>query len=159
MKKFGIGILWVLGVVLLGGLGGVLVGGSGGGWYESLRRPVGTPPDWVFGPVWTVLYVMMGISLALLWARGGPARERRVALLWFAVQLALNLAWTPIFFGAQMLGWALVVIVCLWGAIGAAVWAARGVDRVASWLLVPYWIWVSYATYLNAGFWLLDRRG
>ncbi|HEU5108118.1 MAG TPA: TspO/MBR family protein [Micromonosporaceae bacterium] len=121
--------------------------------YASLERPVWAPPSWLFGPVWTILYAMIAVSGWLVWRRVGVGAP----LLPYAVQLLLNAAWTPIFFGAGAYGWALVDIAALWWAIAATVVAFRPVSRPAALLLVPYWLWVSYATALNASIWWLNR--
>lgn len=122
-----------------------------GDWYASLAKPSWTPPGWLFGPVWTVLYALMAISGWRLWARRSPR-----ALVAFLQQLALNLAWTPVFFGLRSPGAALCVIVVLLGAIVATVALAWRVDRVASVLLWPYLAWVSFATALNAAIFLMN---
>ena len=141
-----------------GALGALTTVTGGGTWYASLTRPPLSPPSWVFGPVWTLLYTLMGIALWLLWQRWhGPARRRKRALGLFAVQLALNAIWTPVFFGAQALGIALAVIVSMLAAIAATMVAASPVCAAVPWLLLPYLLWVSFATYLNAAFWLLNR--
>ena len=127
-------------------------------WYPTLREPALSPPPWVFGPVWTLLYTLMGVALWLLWRRRGGARSlQRTALAWFAFQLTLNAAWSPVFFGAQNLGLALVVIVAMLAAIALTMWAARPVHPAVPWLLAPYLAWVAFATYLNAGYWALNR--
>ncbi len=144
-------------VVALGGAGGIVTSHSVGTWYTQLVRPPGTPPNWIFGPVWTVLYILIGISFALVWHRGLKDREGRIALGLFLVQMALNLAWTPVFFGLHQLFVALVVIVLLWAAILATILAFVKRSQTAAALLVPYFLWVSYATWLNAGFWYLNR--
>jgi len=149
-------VLFAVLIIVLGGLGGVAFSGGGQGWYQALQRPPGTPPPWVFGPVWTLLYAMMGISLGLLvWDRRTAGARSAIAA--FILQLVLNLAWTPLFFGAHRSGLALVDIVAMWLCIAWTIVLARKVNRIAAWLLVPYLIWVSYATYLNAGFWWLNR--
>jgi translocator protein len=150
-------ILSIIAAEILGGLGGFITASSIGSWYAALERPPGVPPNAVFGPVWTVLYALMGISFALIWHRvpAGPAKRR--ALVAFAIQLVLNLAWTPVFFGAHQLAAALMVIVLLILAIIATIVRFRPLDRVAAGLLVPYLLWVCYATYLNAGFMVLNR--
>lgn len=117
-------------------------------WYEALNKPTWTPPNWVFGPVWTTLYAMMAVAAWLVWQHGGFARQRR-ALTWFVTQLAWNAAWTPLFFGWQRPGIAFVEIVLLWGAIVMTVLAFHQVSRVAAWLLAPYLAWVSFAAVLN----------
>ncbi|MFC7527476.1 TspO/MBR family protein [Actinoplanes sp. GCM10030250] len=134
---------------LLGGLG---VAGTAGE-YQSLDRPAWAPPSWLFGPVWTVLYVMIAVSGWLVWRRTGWSP----ALNFYAVQLALNAVWTPIFFGFGQYGLALLDIVVLWVLIGITAWKFRPVSRVAAGLLLPYWAWVSYATALNAAIWLANQ--
>ncbi len=123
-----------------------------GDWYATLNKPSFNPPAWVFGPVWTVLYVMIAVAGWRIWR---VAPKSVAMLLWF-VQLALNAAWSPTFFGAQQIGLALVVIVAMWLAIGATIRAAWPIDKSAALLLVPYWAWVSFATVLNAALWKLN---
>src|SRR6187455_3253523 len=106
-------------------------------WYATLKKPSWNPPGWIFGPVWTVLYTMMAVAAWLVWQRGGFVAQRR-SLGLFLVQLALNAAWTPLFFGLHRPGLAFAEIVCLWLAIAATLVAFRPVSRVAAWLLVPY---------------------
>ncbi|MFC7479298.1 TspO/MBR family protein [Luedemannella flava] len=147
--------------VVLGGFGlaafaTAAVGGFGvrdaAGEYAGLARPAWAPPSWLFGPVWTVLYVMIAVAGWLAW--------RRVGWTWplvpYAVQLVLNAAWTPIFFGLGAYGLATADIVALWFAIGVTVVAFWRVRRAAAWLLVPYWAWVSYATALTVAIWRLN---
>ena len=138
---------------------GSLVMGRGdvAGWYDGLRKPVFTPPDWVFGPAWTVLYVLMGVAAFLVWQRGWESRPVRVALGWFAVQLVLNALWSPVFFGLHRIGLALVVILLLWGAIVATIVSFLNVSKLAAGLLCPYLLWVSFAATLNGAIWLLNR--
>lgn len=150
-------ILCILVVEILGSLSGLLTVSSIKDWYATLTQPPGTPPNWVFGPVWTLLYAMIGTSIALVWHADADPPVKRKAIILFLVQFALNLAWTPIFFGAHQLGLALIVILLLLAAIIATVFAFRPVNRTASWLLLPYALWVSYATWLNAGYWHLNR--
>jgi tryptophan-rich sensory protein len=127
------------------------------GWYGSLNRPSFAPPNSVFGPVWTVLYVTMGLCAAAVWRRGLKAPGVRTALILFLIQLLLNGVWSPLFFGAHRIGWALVDIVLLWIAIGWTLTAFLRVSRAAGLGLIPYWAWVSFATLLNAGYWWLNR--
>ena len=125
-------------------------------WYDALSKPSFNPPNVVFGPVWTILYILIAIAGARVWL-AAPSPERTVALrLWFA-QLVLNALWSPLFFGARQPGLALIDIVLMLVAIAAFVWRARRVDRVASWLMVPYLGWVSFATALNLAIVLLNR--
>lgn len=126
-------------------------------WYATIEKPVFTPPSWVFGPVWTTLYLLMGVAAFLVWQRGLGSVAVRVALGWFLVQLVLNALWSPVFFGLHRIGLALVVIVLLWAAIIIIIYYFSRVSRVAAALLVPYLLWVSFATVLNASLWWLNR--
>lgn len=134
---------------LLGSASALLSGPmAGGSWYEQLILPRLQPPGPVFGIAWAILYSLQGVALALLWgARASPARSRAIRL--FVVQFALNLAWSPLFFSAHQILWALVLIgVILLAAIATTVAAGR-VDRVAAWLLTPYLVWLGFALMLN----------
>jgi tryptophan-rich sensory protein len=150
-------LIAVLSVEVLGGLGATVTSGGISGWYTGLVRPPGTPPNWVFGPVWVTLYAMMGVAIALVWHRAQAGGAKRDALLWAGLQLVLNLAWTPVFFGWHQMLVALVVILLLWVALAVTAVKFWKICRLAGMLLVPYWIWVGYATYLNGGFWILNR--
>jgi len=126
-----------------------------GAWYQSLAKPTWTPPPWLFGPVWTVLYIMIGVAGRLLWSeRKRPAGRRAFTL--FVIQLALNFAWTPVFFGLHAPGPALVVIITLLACIVATITIAWPVTRAASLLLLPYAAWVSFASALNFALWRLN---
>lgn len=120
-------------------------------WYAALAKPSWTPPPFVFPIAWTILYVLMAVSLWRLWDRAAPSAARRSAITWFLIQLALNAAWSPVFFGWHATRAALVVIVALFFAIVMTIIAASRADRPASWLLAPYLAWIAYATTLNAG--------
>lgn len=120
-----------------------------GGWYDQLDKPSFNPPSWVFAPVWTTLYLLMGVAAWLVW-RHPESRPRTTALTLFAVQLVLNAAWTPIFFGAEAPGWALVEQLLLDAAVIATAVAFTRIDRRAGALLVPYLAWLGFATLLNA---------
>lgn len=124
-------------------------------WYGVLNKPDWHPPSWVFGPVWSTLYVLMGVSAWLVWRRGGFAGQRR-ALGLFLVQLVLNAAWSPLFFGLQRPDLAFAEIILLWLAIAATLHAFWRVHRPAAWLLVPYIAWVSFAAFLNGVLWQLN---
>ncbi|MEM9016077.1 MAG: TspO/MBR family protein [Verrucomicrobiota bacterium] len=150
-------VLCILVINGLGAAGAIFTADSLKDWYENLNKPPGVPPNSVFGPVWTILYAMMGTSLALIWHRVEAGKGKTAALAWFFVQFVFNLSWTPVFFGARQLGWALLVIVLLFGGIVFTIVATRKVDRLAAMLLLPYLGWVGYATYLNAGYYVLNR--
>jgi len=125
-------------------------------WFAGLDKPTWQPPNYLFGPVWTTLYLMMGIAAGLVWQRG-PSPKVRTALMVFVGQLLLNALWTPVFFGAHMLGAALVLIVLLWLAIALTIVHFWRVRTLAAALLLPYLAWVSFATALNASLWMLNR--
>jgi benzodiazapine receptor len=119
-------------------------------WYASLAKPSWTPPPLAFPIVWTLLYVLMAISIWRLWDRtSSPARTR--AITWFLVQMAFNALWSPVFFGWHGTRTALIIIVALLIAIAATIVTASRIDRLAAWLLSPYLVWVAYATTINAG--------
>jgi tryptophan-rich sensory protein len=124
-------------------------------WYPSLAKPAFTPPDWVFAPVWTALYLMMAVAAWRIWSHGGRP-EVNLALACFGVQLTLNLLWTVLFFGLRSPAAALVEIIVLLVAIGVTVIAFYRVDRVAGWLLVPYLAWTAFAAVLVHGIWRLN---
>ena len=126
-----------------------------GQWYASLKKPSWNPPAWLFGPVWTALYTLMAVAAWLVWRRGGWAAQRRPLLL-FLLQLALNAAWTPLFFGLHQPGLAFAEIVLLWLAIAATLTAFGSVSRAAAALLAPYLAWVSFAAVLNFTLWRLN---
>jgi translocator protein len=125
-------------------------------WYATLRKPTWTPPGSVIGTVWTVLYAMMGVAMALVLGRGWEAGGVKRATLLFACQLLANLAWSPVFFGLHSVGGALIIIILLWMLIGWTVAAFWSVHDVAGVLLLPYWLWVTFATALNAAIWRMN---
>lgn len=126
------------------------------GWYRGLAKPELAPPNWIFGPVWTTLFLLMGIAAFLVWKRGLDRRNVRIALGIFLIQLALNTLWSVIFFGLQNPGLAFAEIIVLWLAILATIIAFAKISRTAAWLLVPYILWVSFAGYLNYAIWMLN---
>lgn len=143
---------------LVGASGAVFTASGLESWYPSLIKPALAPPNWVFAPVWTTLFALMGAAAWLGWRNlSGPnAAAARLALGLFVGQFVLNLAWSAAFFGAQSIGGGLVVIAFLWLAIVATILAFRRVDRRAAVLLIPYLVWVSFAAYLNYAFWTLN---
>ena len=124
-----------------------------GDWYAGLTKASFNPPDWVFAPVWTILYVLIGIAGWRIWFRGGL---RTAAMKLWIAQLALNFSWTPVFFGAHLPGFALAIIVATLITIVAFIAAAWPRDRLAAWLFVPYALWVAFATALNAAIVVLN---
>jgi translocator protein len=126
-----------------------------GEWYAALAKPALTPPGWVFGPVWTLLYAMMGVAAWLVWKQGSPGAAAGALTLFF-LQLGLNTLWSYLFFGLKSPGLALLNIVALWLAILATLMAFSRHSRPAGHLLLPYLLWVSFALYLNLQFWRLN---
>lgn len=152
-----IALVFFVGLCLaVGALGGVWTAESVRTWYPTLAKPPINPPNWVFGPVWTVLYIAMGFAALRVWRHSG-LRRARWALAVFAVQLGLNLAWSYLFFGRHLIGAALIDIMLLLAAIVATALLFARHDRVAAWLMVPYGAWVAYASVLNGWIWALNR--
>jgi translocator protein len=139
--------------LLVGAAGNAVTTGSLRTWYLTLVRPPGAPPAWLFTPVWTALYVLIGTAAWMVWREPG---HRRPLLLW-GWQLILLALWNPVFFGLQRPGLALAVIVPVLLLAGATLRAFLRVHRLAGWLLAPYLAWIAYATWLDAGFWWLNR--
>ncbi|MFW5967855.1 MAG: TspO/MBR family protein, partial [Persicimonas sp.] len=138
---------------LAGLLGAVATASSVDTWYGTLDKPGFTPPDWLFGPAWITLYTLMGIAAWLVYREGWPEPAVKAALVVYGLQLLLNAAWSPAFFGLQSPALGLVVIVPLWAAIAATIYFFGRVSTPAAWLLVPYLLWVTYATALNFEIW------
>ena len=144
-------------VICLGAaaVGGIVTGSEIEGWYRTLEKPSWQPPNWVFGPVWTTLYLMMAVASWLIWKPAG-LKAAAFPLGLFGVQLVLNVGWSWIFFGLHRPGWALIELVVLWLAILLTTWAFFRRSWVAGWLMVPYLAWVSFAGVLNFAIWRLN---
>jgi len=138
------------------GVGGAITVTSVDNWYQALEKPPFNPPDWVFAPVWTALYILMGIAAWRVW-RLRSFKATRAAFAVFGVQLCLNLAWSFLFFGLQRIDLALVEIIILLCAITTNTIMFWRAERLAGLLFVPYITWVTYATILNASLWLLNE--
>lgn len=141
----------------IGGLSGLATARGVRDWYPTLAKPVFNPPAWVFGPVWTLLYVMMGVAAFLVWQRGWSTDGVKIALVFFVFQLALNGLWSVLFFGMQAPGLALMEIILLWLTIAVTSVLFWRVTPPAGLILLPYWAWVSFATVLNGSIWMLNR--
>lgn len=137
-------------------VGSVFTTPSVTGWYAGIVKPALNPPAWVFGPVWTTLYALMGIAAFLIWKKGLDRRDVKVALGIFLIQLVLNTLWSIIFFGLHSPGGALVEIVFLWFAILVTIIAFYKISKTSAYLLLPYIAWVSFAAYLNYSIWMLN---
>ena len=138
-----------------GGLGGLVTAPAVRGWYRTLEFPPFQPPAWLFGPVWTTLYVLMAVAAWRVWRKGGEGA--RAALIAWGVQLFLNALWSPAFFGLHSPLLGLVVMVALWPAIAVTIGLFARLDAPAAWMLAPYQLWVSFAFVLNASIWWLNR--
>lgn len=152
-----LGLLAAIGICQgAGGLGAIFTAESVRTWYPTIRKPGFTPPSGVFGPVWTLLFLMMGVALFLV-ARGRPVEGRvRGAVAAFTAQLALNVLWSALFFGRRSPGAGMLEIPTLWAAILVTILLFRPISRPAAALLVPYLLWVSYAAALNFSIWRLN---
>jgi peptide-methionine (R)-S-oxide reductase len=140
--------------LVLGSLSGFLTLDSVTTWYPTIIKPSWNPPSWIFGPVWTTLYIMMGIAFGLVWNSNHPDRKRAMAL--FVLQLILNLIWTPLFFGLHLLGWSFVEIIVLFLTLFVTIMKFSRINRTSAWLLVPYLLWVGFATVLTGTIWYLN---
>lgn len=139
-----------------GGVGAFFTAPAIPTWYATLNKPALNPPSWVFGPVWTTLYLLMGIAAFLVWRKWGKDPRVKAALAAYLLQLILNAIWSPIFFGLQAPGAAFVIIVLLWLAIVATIVKFYPIARMAAYLLIPYLLWVGFASYLNFSIWRLN---
>lgn len=146
MNRGGLSTYFVFIVLVVGG--GLVVGSSNipDGWYQDLAKPPFNPPNWIFGPVWTILYVMIAVAGARTWLRG----RRGGAMIAWWLQLAFNFLWSPVFFTLHSIGGALVIVIAMAGAVAGFIALTWRGDRVAALLFVPYFVWVSFATLLNA---------
>jgi translocator protein len=146
---------WVVFILGLGSATGFLFGPDA--WFQALVKPIWNPPGWLFGPVWTMLYILMAISVWLV--RKAPevsTSDQRLAMRLFWLQLLLNLAWTPIFFGLHNPFFAFVIICLLWITVISTALAFSKISITASYLMVPYLLWLSFALVLNGTIWLLN---
>ena len=149
-------IISVIGCELVGILGSVFTVSSIPTWYATLNRPSFAPPNWIFGPVWTTLYLLMGVSFYLIWKQGWKKKKIRTAGNYFLAQLGLNFIWSPIFFGLRTPLIALLVIIAMWILIVMTIKKFYPLSKWAAYLLVPYLLWVSFATILNAAIAVLN---
>jgi benzodiazapine receptor len=140
-----------------GGIGAFLSREGLQEWYPKLHKPSFNPPDWVFGPTWTLLYALMGTSLWLVEERGEDGAVKRTSRVFFGAQLLLNVLWTHVFFGRRSPGWAFVEVLVLLATIAATVASFSKVCRTAALLLVPYLLWTGFASVLTFCIWRLNR--
>lgn len=149
-------IIAIVVCLAIGGLSGFATTDAIEGWYATVNKPSFNPPNWIFGPVWTLLYIMMGVAAGLVWKAGWERKEVRIALGIFVVQLLLNGLWSLIFFAWHSPMWALVEILVLLVFIILTIVRFKPINSTAAYLLLPYLAWVSFATVLTAAIWYLN---
>ena len=142
--------------LLIGGLSGFFTANSISGWYATIQKPSFNPPNWIFGPVWTLLYVMMGIALFVIWKSEADSVLKKQALILFSIQLAVNFCWSLLFFYCESPGCALIDIILMWVLILMTIFSFGKISSFAAWMLVPYIGWVSFAALLNFAIWKLN---
>ncbi len=142
--------------LLVGGISGFFTSSGVQGWYATANKPSFNPPNWIFAPVWTALYILMGIAFFLVWKSEKDKAVKQTAIILFVVQLILNFFWSLIFFKLQQPGWALIEIAVMWLAILLTILWFGKISSTAAWLLVPYICWVSFALLLNYAIWKLN---
>ncbi len=155
IKKLNLLIISILLSQAAGGIGSIATASAIPNWYTTLNKPFFNPPNWLFGPVWLTLYTMMGIALYLIW-RKKPTQKTNFAKNLFLSHLVVNTLWSLVFFGLKNLGLALVVITALWLMIAWLIKLFCPIDKRASWLLLPYLLWVTFASLLNYAIWRLN---
>lgn len=144
---------------LAGALGSIFTVSQVDSWLTTLERPFFQPPDWVFGPVWLILYTLMGIAFFLIWQRTHSLFKKAEAknlVFLFLIHLVFNAIWTPIFFGLHQIGLALIILIIIVGTLKYIMYRAWKLDRRVTYLLIPYLLWVGFATILNFSIWLLN---
>lgn len=150
-------LVFTIGISQLAGIvGSVFTTSEIADWYVFLSKPAFNPPNWLFGPVWITLYTLMGISLYLVWFKGYKEANIKQAVNIFLVHLAVNSLWSIVFFGLHYLGWAFVIIITLWLMILYLIKLFWDINKTAAYLLIPYILWVSFASLLNYSIWMLN---
>ena len=142
--------------LLVGAISGFFTSSGVNGWFALANKPWFNPPNWIFAPVWTTLYVLMGIALFLVWKADADKSIKQTAIILFTLQLTLNFFWSIIFFKLQQPGWAFVEIILMWLMILLTILWFGKINAAAAWLLVPYICWVSFASVLNYSIWKLN---
>jgi len=156
-SKFLVRVSFALGICLfIGFLGSLATQTSIDGWYLQLNKPSFNPPNWIFGPVWSVLFVLMGIAAGIVWNKGFYHKWVQIALYHFGFQLLLNASWSLLFFGLKEPFWALIDIIVLFVVLLFTIRWFKIVNKIAAYLLVPYAVWVAFAAILNFEIWRLN---
>lgn len=144
--------------LVLGSLGGLVTTPAIPTWYAYLNKPFFSPPNWLFGPVWSVLYLLIGVSFALIWNKYKRGDKKSTnAMKLFGIQFLLNLIWSPVFFGLKNLFLAFIIIALMWYFLFKTIKAFAKIEKKASYLLYPYLAWISFASLLNFSVWILNR--
>ncbi len=146
----------IVGCELVGITGGLFTANAIPGWYQTLNRPFFSPPNWVFGPVWTTLYFLMGVAAYLIWSKGLNKNKSKQAWIYFSIQLALNFSWSIVFFNLQSIALAFLIILALLYSIYKTYQAFSKISPVAGKLLIPYLLWVSFASIINLSLLILN---
>lgn len=154
MNKFWKFIISVVGAEAIGSLGVIFAGPNISTWYSTVNKASFNPPNWLFGPAWTILFFLMGWAFYLIWTNSAKNKSRAYGV--FAIQFALNILWSAIFFGLKLPVWAFLEIIILWLAILWTILEFRKINSTASWLLVPYLLWVTFASVLSYYAWILN---
>jgi translocator protein len=149
-------IVSILIPIAVGISAGILTASSVSSWYATLTKPSFNPPNWIFAPVWNLLYFLMGLALFIVWQKEKENPNFKKAVWIFAIQLALNFFWSLIFFGFHSPGLALLEIIFLWLSIVLNIFYFSKISKISAWLLVPYILWVSFAAFLNFSLWRLN---
>lgn len=149
-------LAWIVICLLVGSAGSYVTMPEIQGWYQTIQKPVWNPPNWIFGPMWTCLYILMGIAAARVWNKRKQT-STGPAMMLFAVQLLVNAAWSFIFFGAHQIGFAFAECTLLWFLILLTAKAFSKIDPLAAALMLPYLCWVSFAAFLNFTIWQLNQ--
>ncbi|MBN9283909.1 MULTISPECIES: TspO/MBR family protein [Flavobacterium] len=158
MKKITRILMVVVTCLVIGYFSGIVTRASIETWYPTLVKPSFNPPNWLFPPVWSTLYIMMGIAAGLVWNRIDFEKEAvKKALIFFAIQLALNALWSYLFFGLHNILLAMVELILLWLMIYETYIQFKKINKIAGYLLLPYLAWVTFAGVLNANIWLLNK--
>ena len=142
--------------LLVGAVAGLFTSSGVNGWYAVANKPWFNPPNWIFAPVWTLLYILMGIAFFLVWKASADKNVKQTAMILFSIQLILNFFWSFIFFKLQQPGWAFAEIILMWVMILLTILWFGKISAMAAWLLVPYICWVSFASVLNYSIWKLN---
>ena len=156
MKNWIKAFIAILIPLLVGGISGYFTATGVGTWYIQINKPTWNPPNQIFAPMWTTLYIMMGIALFLIWKSNAAAADKKKAITFWGIQMLLNFLWSFIFFNQHLIGHALADIVGMWLFILFTIFAFAKIHKTAAWLLVPYIAWVSFAGVLNYAIWRLN---